>query len=64
MKQNVISQMTVSDLEVSLEKERDTLVKLKLSHSVSPIENPLQIKFHRKNIARILTEIKYRKIKI
>jgi ribosomal protein L29 len=33
-----------------------------MSHSVSPLENPLSIKFARKKIARIMTEINKRRV--
>jgi large subunit ribosomal protein L29 len=37
--------------------EREKLIKMKMSHSVSPMENPLQIKFTRRKIAKVMTEI-------
>jgi ribosomal protein L29 len=33
-----------------------------MSHAVSPLENPLSIKFARKKIARIMTEISRRRL--
>jgi ribosomal protein L29 len=34
-----------------------------MSHSVSPLENPMTIKYARRSVARILTEISSRKLK-
>jgi large subunit ribosomal protein L29 len=34
---------------------------MKMSHAVSPMENPLQIKFTRKVIARMMTELSKRR---
>ena len=50
----------INDLLVS---EKDKLVKMKMSHAVSPLENPMQIKYLRKSIARIMTEISRRNLK-
>jgi large subunit ribosomal protein L29 len=33
---------------------------MKLSHAVSPLENPMRIRVAKKNIARLITEIKRR----
>ena len=55
MKAKVLKEMPINELNDLLVSEKDKLVSLKLSHSVSPLENPQQIKFIRRNIARILT---------
>jgi large subunit ribosomal protein L29 len=41
MKQADIKQLSTSDLRDRVKEEKATLSKLKLNHSVSPIENPL-----------------------
>ena len=46
-----------------IKEEKATLTKLKMNHSVSPIENPLKITFTRKAIARLKTELTSRKEK-
>ena len=65
MKQNeqILKDIPDRELQEKLEQERDKLIKMKMSHSVSPLENPMAIKYTRKSIARILTEISVRKIK-
>ena len=57
MKQKEISQMSINELHDLLKEEKGQLVKLKLNHSVSPIENPLKIRSTRRTIARLKTEI-------
>jgi large subunit ribosomal protein L29 len=47
--------MTTKEILEKVELERAQLIKLRLSHAVSPIENPMQIRTARKNIARLLT---------
>ena len=60
MKAQILTDMPINELNDLLQVERDRLVKMKMSHAVSPLENPLQIKFLRKTIARIMTEISRR----
>jgi len=62
MKAQVLTEMPEKELHESLFTEREKLGKMKMSHTVSPLENPLQIKFMRKNIARILTEMSKRRL--
>jgi len=61
MKKQVLTDMPDNELKELLANEREKLIKLKMSHAVSPLENPLQIKFARKTIARVMTEISKRK---
>jgi len=62
MKPNVIREMSTGELNERLEEEKKHLLKLKLNHSVSPLENPLKIKLYRKTVARIKTELRKRAI--
>ncbi len=61
MKVQVLTEMPENELNDLLVTERERLVKMKMSHAVSPMENPLQIKFTRKTIARVMTEISKRR---
>ena len=62
MKAQVLTDMPENELHDLLVTEREKLIKMKMSHAVSPLENPLQIKFTRKAIARVLTELSNRRI--
>jgi large subunit ribosomal protein L29 len=62
MKQEVIRELSTADLAERLEEERKQLVRLKLNHAVSPLENPNKIKAYRKTIARLMTELKKRQL--
>jgi len=61
MKQSEINELSMSDLLERLEEEQKQLVKLKINHAVTPIENPNKIKEYRKTIARFKTELTKRK---
>ena len=60
MKTQVLTDMPLNELHDLLVSERERLVKMKMSHAVSPIENPMQIKFSRRTVARIMTELSRR----
>ena len=54
--------MATNELEDRLDEEKSRLEKMKVNHLVSPLENPKQITFSRKTIARILTELRNREL--
>jgi len=60
MEQKVIREMTSGEILERLDEEKRQLVKLRLNHAVSPLENPNKIKAYRKTIARLETELRYR----
>jgi len=50
-----IKELSIDDLQAKIAEEKENYAKLKVSHKVSVIENPLSIRKSRKNIARMLT---------
>ena len=63
MKQQVIRELTTPEVKERLVEEKQQLVKLKLNHAVSPIENPQKIKEQRRTVARLKTELRMRELK-
>ncbi len=63
MKQQVIRELSTPEVKERLVEEKQQLVKLKLNHAVSPIENPQKIKEQRKTVARLMTELRMREMK-
>ena len=61
-KQESIREMSTPDLNDRLDQAREQLVKMRLNHAVSPLENPNQIRNTRKDIARYLTELRRREL--
>ncbi len=57
MKKADIKNLSAEDIQIKLAETRSDFNKLKLSHSISPIENPIQIRDMRKTIARLETEL-------
>ncbi len=60
MKQEVIKELSTADIVERLDEERKHLTKLKLNHTVSPLENPHDISANKKTIARLETELRSR----
>jgi large subunit ribosomal protein L29 len=57
-----LKDLTVQELQDKLQEERGSLSKLRFNHTVSPIENPMQLRSKRKEVARILTELRKREL--
>ncbi|WP_282037036.1 50S ribosomal protein L29 [Saccharicrinis aurantiacus] len=55
MKTSEIKELTIEEIIEKIETESGELVRLELNHSISPLENPMQIRSLRKNIARMQT---------
>ena len=63
MKQKEIVILTDDELSDKLDVFQKNLHDLKLTHVVSPVENPLQIRNLRRAIARLKTELVKRNTK-
>ena len=61
--QDDIKELSTGELKSRLAEERALLIKLRMSHAVSPVENPIKIRSVRKGIARMETELTKRKDK-
>ena len=61
MKNTEIKDLTTKELDEKIQEERKNLEHMKLNHAVSPLENPLKIKYSRRMIARLVTESNRRK---
>ena len=62
MKTAEIKELTTAELQERLATEKAHLQDMKLQHTISPLDNPLQIREARKTIARIATELRKREL--
>ena len=60
MKAKEIRDLTTEEIVARLKEERDSLLKLRLNHAVSSIENPSEIRESRKTLARLNTILRER----
>ena len=62
MKMSEIKNLETADLVERMEGEVTKLHKMKLNHTIAPLENPSLIKATRRDIARMKTELRQREI--
>ncbi len=62
MKYAEVKELSTDELKARINEESAALTRLKFSHAVSAIENPLRIQSTRKTIARLNTELKNREL--
>ena len=62
MKSSEIKELSLKELEERLESEENMMVRMRMNHAVSPLDNPNKIVETRKNIARLKTEVRARQI--
>jgi large subunit ribosomal protein L29 len=57
MENKDIVALSIEELKAKIAQERSNLGKIKLGHTISPIESPIKIRDSRKTIARLATEL-------
>ena len=62
MKISEIKELSNQELLERIDNEKTALVRMKLNHAISPLENPQKIKETRKTIARLMTEKRKREM--
>lgn len=62
MKAKEIADLTTSEVKEKLEIELENYNKMRMNHAVSALENPIQIKMKRREIARLKTEMRKREL--
>ena len=60
MKQSIVKDLTTDEVREKINEERAAYVKMKIAHTVSPIENPMKLRASRRAIARLVTELNKR----
>lgn len=62
MKTSEIRELSTSDLVERIDTERTMLVRMKLNHAITPLDNPQKIRQVKLTIARLLTELRNREL--
>ena len=62
MKQSEIKEASTAELQEKSTEARKIYSDFKMAHTISPLENPIQLRSHRRSIARIATELTKRKV--
>lgn len=62
MKTQEIRELSAKDLKERIETEKANLLRVKMNHAISPLDDLSQIKKARRNIARMLTVLSQKEI--
>ncbi len=62
MKQSEITGLTTEELQEQLVELQQNLTKMRMTHHISPLENPMSLRATRKDIAQIKTELTKREL--
>ena len=62
MKTSEIKELSNPDLLERIDTEKTMLVRMKLNHAITPLDNPQKVKEVKLTIARLLTELRTREM--
>ena len=62
MKQSEINKASTAELQEAYADSRKAYSDLRMAHTISPLENPVQLRSQRRVIARIATELTNREV--
>ncbi|MBW8325777.1 MAG: 50S ribosomal protein L29 [Prolixibacteraceae bacterium] len=62
MKTSEIQELTKAEILERIQTDQDSLLRMKMNHAISPLDNPQVIVGVRRNIARLKTILRQREI--
>ena len=62
MKASEIRELSTSDIIERIDSEKNMLLRMKLNHAITPLDNPRKLKETKVTIARLLTELRKREL--
>lgn len=60
MNNSEVRELSTKELRERLDTEKENLLRMRLNHAVSPLDNPMKLKQAKKDIARLMTELRKR----
>lgn len=63
MKISEIRELSTPDLLERIDTEKTMLVRMKMNHAITPLDNPQKLKQAKLTVARLLTELRARESK-
>ena len=63
MKISEIRELSTPDLIERIDTEKTMLVRMKMNHAITPLDNPQKLKQAKITIARLQTELRERELK-
>ena len=62
MKTSEIRELSTPDLLERIDTEKSLLIRMKLNHAITPLDNPQKVKDVKLTIARLQTELRTREL--
>ena len=62
MKTSEIQELSKAEILERVQTEQDSLLRMKMNHAISPLDNPQVIVRARRNVARLKTILRQREI--
>ncbi len=62
MKTSEIKELSSAEIIERIQTDQDSLLRMKMNHAISPLDNPQVIVIARRNIARLKTILRQREI--
>ena len=62
MKASEVRELSTPDLVERIDVEKNMLLRMKLNHAITPLDNPRKLKETKVTIARLLTELRKREL--
>jgi len=62
MKASEVRELSTSDIIERIDSEKNMLLRMKLNHAITPLDNPRKLKETKVTIARLLTELRKREL--
>ena len=62
MKISEIRELSTPDILERIDTEKTMLVRMKLNHAITPLDNPQKVKQAKLTIARLMTELRKREL--
>lgn len=62
MKSTEIRELSIKEILERIDNEKTTLVRMKLNHAITPLDNPNKLSEMKKTIARLITELRQREL--
>jgi large subunit ribosomal protein L29 len=62
MRNNEIRELSTKEIQDIIQDRKDQLMKMKLAHAVSPLDDPSKLKNTKRTVARLKTELRKREL--
>ncbi|MCK5775382.1 MAG: 50S ribosomal protein L29 [Bacteroidales bacterium] len=62
MKASEIKELSTQEIIERIDDYKNVLIRMRLNHAVSPLENPNKIGDSKRDIARLKTELRFRQL--